>query len=263
MIHRGILHVHSTHSYDGKLNLTELRALLMEAGLSFACMTEHTDTLTAATAAVFVDECRALSDQQFVFVPGFEVPYKAAHVLHIGATHFHAPSANSPVDLAAWRRMAPFVVLAHPVRNQFSIDAALADVIDGIEVWNQQYEGKAGPRPRSLTLLARWRQKKSLVATGGIDLHRAEHLGSPYTSIALDALTEASIVAALSAGRYTFGHDTITVDARATYVVSLAMHVKSVASVAVIATGKWINALLATFGLRLPKRLRRAIRRRV
>lgn len=263
MTYRGILHVHSTHSYDGTLSLAELKALLVEAGLSFACMTEHTDTLTPEAAAAFVDACRRASDEQFVFVPGFEVPYQTAHVLHIGAAHFHTPIATSPDDLAAWRRTTPLVVLAHPVRNRFAIDAALAGVIDGIEVWNQQYEGKAGPRPRSLTLLAAWRLKKDLIATGGIDLHRAEHLGSPYTSVSLEALTEANIVAALSAGRYTFGHDTVTVDARATYAVSAAAYVKSAAAVTVIAAGKRVNALLAACGLRLPKRLTRAIRGRV
>ena len=78
---KGILHCHSTYSYDAKLSLPELKKLLQKKGLSFACMTEHTDELTKERAVAFVEECRSLSDGSFIFIPGFEVPYKHAHIL--------------------------------------------------------------------------------------------------------------------------------------------------------------------------------------
>ena len=182
MKYKGVLHIHSKHSYDGKVPLTELKKLFTEKGLSFACMTEHADTLTPKTAARFVAECRELSDESFVFVPGFEVPYKDAHILHIGATEFTSQFADKET-LKVWREKTSLVVLAHPVRNKFIIDEVMEGCIDGVEIWNQQYEGKVMARPRSMKLLRELRNKKSLIATGGLDLHRVEHMGSPITEI--------------------------------------------------------------------------------
>ena len=262
MKHIGALHLHSTHSYDGKLSLLELKQLFQKNGLSFACMTEHSDTLTAETAAVFVAECRALSDESFVFVPGFEVPYQQAHILHVGATQFVTAFADA-TTLRAWRQVTPLVVLAHPVRNNFVVDETLADCLDGVEVWNQHYDGKRAPRPRSFTLLSALRKKKPLIATGGIDLHRAEHFGSPLVQLELAELSETAVISALKAGQFTFGNNEYTSGAKAEAALPLSLRLKSALSIVVIMIGKNVNAALAAGGLSLPKPLKRFIRGRV
>lgn len=263
MIYRGLLHAHSTHSYDGKLSLTELKAEAMARGLSFICMTEHTDQMTPEGARAFVAECRSLSDQSFVFVPGFEVPYGYAHVLHFGATDFQTKGAENAAELTAWRRVTPLVVLAHPVRNAFVVDEPLRATIDGVEVWNQQYDGKAVPRTRSVALLEALRQEKPLLATGGVDIHRREHFGSPVTSIELPALSEVGILSALKRGQFSYGHEGYRVYATTTLRMSGWNRTVSFGSCAVIALGKLVNRTLARFGLRLPKTMTRAIRQRV
>ena len=263
MILTGVLHMHSTHSYDGKVPLPELKQLLMEQGVQFACMTEHTDTLDATSAAAFVRECRALSDESFVLVPGFEVPYKDTHVLHIGTDTFISAFADAAA-LQRWRAVASLVVLAHPVRNHFIVDDTLRTCLDGVEVWNQQYEGKTVPRPRSLQLLASLRsQKASLLATGGLDLHRTEHFGAPLTKLTATACSESAIVAALKSGAYTFGNAARTVDAKTAYQPSWWERLRSAQTVSVIVCGKWVNKQLAALGWSLPKRLKRFIRARV
>lgn len=262
-MYRGILHVHSTHSYDGKVSLPELKALLQKEGLSFACMTEHTDTLTPEAAELFVAECRTLSDASFVFVPGFEVPYGDAHVLHIGATRFQTAVAHTALELQAWREVASLVLLAHPVRNRFVVDEVLLGVIDGIEVWNQQYEGKRAPRTRSLALLKKLRHQKQLWGSGGVDFHRREHLGTPYTRMDITELTETAILAALKAGAYTFGSTTCSIGATEVWSVGFGARVQSAVSIFIIGSGKLVNAALARLGISLPKRLVRSIRGRV
>lgn len=262
MNYSGALHLHSTHSYDGKLSLSELKQLFQKNGLSFACMTEHSDTLTAQTAATFVAECRALSDESFVFVPGFEVPYKNAHVLHIGATTFVTAMADG-TTLREWRGVTPLVVLAHPVRNKFEVDQTLAECLDGVEVWNQHYDGKRAPRPHSFTLLDSLRKKKPLIATGGIDLHRAEHFGSPLLQLECTELSETSVIAALEAGQFTFGNSIYTYGANEVAALTLSLRIKSALSIFVIVVGKNVNAALAAGGLSLPKSLKRFIRGRV
>jgi hypothetical protein len=263
MMQQGILHVHSTHSYDGKVTLSELKTLLKAQGLSFACMTEHTDYLSAEAAALFVAECRALSDASFVFVPGFEVPYGRAHVHHLGATEFQTPVAKDETEIHAWRSVSPLVVLAHPVRNQFMVDTPLLAALDGVEVWNQQYEGKVAPRPQSVGLLKKLREHKPLLATGGIDLHRVEHLGSPYTTLDIPELTEAAILAALKAGAFRFGTETLSLGATEGITLSVRVRCTSLLARGVISSGKIVNTSLARLGIKLPKRLVKAIRGRV
>lgn len=265
MHYKGVIHMHSTHSYDGKMSLSELKQLLMSQGISFACMTEHTDTLTPEKAQAFVSECRDLSDDQFVFVPGFEVPYQNAHILHIGATECISQTADVE-QLKQWREVTPFVVLAHPVRNKFAVDQAMLDVIDGIEVWNQQYEGKKVPRVRSLKLLQALETKKvGLLATGGLDLHRKEHYGAPVTTLVAEALSTEKIIQALQTGAYTFGNEQVVLASFGTFKVGTknAIVVPSALSVGIIVFGKTVNKVLAMCGISLPKALREKIRSRV
>lgn len=255
----GALHLHSTHSYDGKLSLTELKSFLKERGVQFACMTEHTDYLSKEFAAAFVNECHELSDDTFLCIPGFEVPYKNAHVLHIGTTEFISSVANA-AQLQLWRKVSPLVLLAHPVRNSFVVDEPLLATIDGIEVWNQQYDGKALPRGKSIALLDTLRNQKPLLASGGLDFHRPEHFGSPLITLEANAFNTASIIDALKTGHYSFGSDAKQYHATGPIDFSIAEHTKSRVLTSIISFGKGLNALLAKVGLRLPARLRKAVR---
>ena len=262
MVLKGVMHVHSTHSYDGKVPLRELKELFVKEGLSFACMTEHSETLTSEAAAAFVTECRQLSDEHFIFIPGFEVPYKNAHVLHVGTTEFVCQFADA-ITLKEWREKASLVVLAHPVRNNFIVDEILEAQIDGVEIWNQQYEGKVTARPRSMQLLRTLRKRKPLIATGGLDLHRKEHFGSPALFVTAAALSETSILSAIKDGLFSIGNVTTKIEAKADWAPSAAEKRKSFFAILTIESGKKVNAILANLGVSLPKSLKRAIRSRV
>ena len=253
----GVLHMHSTHSYDGSVPLAELKELLKNRGVTFACMTEHTDNLDSERVQDAVDECKRLSDKSFLFIPGFEVPYKQTHVLMLGATHFISQKADAS-QLRAWADEAKFVILAHPQRNRFIVDDALLSVINGLEVWNQQYDGKKVPRLHSLILLRTLRETKcELLATGGVDLHRREHIGMPVVSVECDALTEEAIFQGLKAGAYTFGGSQ-SVPAMGEWEKGkmFSYQMTSILSTSVI----FWDAFFALFGIKLPKGLRQAIR---
>ena len=169
---KGVAHVHSTYSYDGKENLSDLKAFLQKEGITFCFLSEHTDKLTIEEAQLFVQECKALSGSQFVFVPGFEVPYKDAHVLLLGTEAFLGQVADEHM-LAQWAGRSALTILAHPVRNRFVVDQTLRSAIDGVEIWNQQYDGKLVPRPHSAQLLRSLQeQNEGLFALGGLDFHR-------------------------------------------------------------------------------------------
>jgi len=261
----GVLHMHSTHSYDGKVSLATLKELLMAEGISFACMSEHTDELTPEGADAFVAECAALSDTQFCFIPGFEVPYKDAHILMLGCTEFYGQVADA-AQLRAWREAAQLTLLAHPVRNRFLLDEPMRDVIDGVEIWNQQYDGKRAPRQRAYDLLAKLRTERTgLIATGGLDLHRPEHLTFPRVTLEASSCTQSALMKELQRGRFTFGNTHYTVPAKGEWARAgtLSVRMQSACSICVIGLGKRMNRALAALGLSFPKWLTRAIRSRV
>jgi predicted metal-dependent phosphoesterase TrpH len=263
---RGVLHCHSNYSYDGKLSLLEIKSLCLENGVQFVCMTEHTDELTQEQAKTFVDECKRLSDDSFVFIPGFEVPYGRAHVLMIGATEFLGTYAPDIPALKQWTVRAPFTILAHPVRNRFDVSDELLEEINGLEVWNQQYEGKRVPRTRSLKLYEVLRKKKqTLVATGGIDFHRKEHFGAPLITLNISEFTETAIIEKMKGGAFMVssnqGHFYGTLpNARE---LQKAHQCESALTVVIIVVGKLTNKILKSLGLSLPRSLKERIRRQV
>jgi predicted metal-dependent phosphoesterase TrpH len=262
----GIIHAHSSYSYDAKMSLAEIKALCQKNNIRFVCMTEHTDELTKERAEEFIRECDALSDESFCFIPGFEVPFGHAHVLMIGARNFYGNYARTPEELRAWTHGAPFVVLAHPVRNAFQVSDVLLKEIDGLEVWNQQYEGKYVPRSRSLVLFEELREKKpTLVAAGGVDFHRAPHFGAPLITLNVPSLTEDSVIEKLKMGAFRVHSEKASFYGvlpnahalRRTHLLS------SARSVTIITLGKWVNSLMARLGLSFPKKLTQFVRSRV
>jgi predicted metal-dependent phosphoesterase TrpH len=262
----GILHCHSTYSYDAKLSLSELRDECIARGVQFVCMTEHVDELIPERAEAFVRECETLSDDRFRFIPGFEVPYRSAHVLMIGCRSFYKNYAPTMVELIPWVEAASFVVLAHPVRNDFMVDDGLLASLDALEVWNQQYEGKRVPRVRSLRLLEALRKRKDVLwGTGGVDLHRTEHFGSPYTTLDVHELTEAAILEKLTAGAF------VVSSAQSTFFGTLPNteeliqkhRFESALSISIIVLGKFVNKTLAAMGLSFPKSLKQLVRKRL
>ena len=263
----GILHCHSNYSYDAKLSLRELKELFQKNGVQFVCMTEHADELTKDRAAAFVRECDELSDDSFRFIPGFEVPYgKGTHVLMIGMREFFGSYAPDSDALRVWTRRAPFVVLAHPVRNRFKVDDGLLAQLHGLEVWNQQYEGKRVPRVRSLKLFTRLKKKReTLVATGGIDFHRTEHMGAPLTHLHVETLTEEAILEKLKTGAFTVTGTSVLVYGTCPNTAELiAKHrLESHLSVTVIVLGKFVNKMLAILGIALPRTFRQFVRKSI
>ena len=237
----------------------------MHQGITFCCLTEHTDQMTVAQAQLFVQECRSLSGSQFVFIPGFEVPYKDAHILFIGSELLLGQQADA-ASLTEWKQRSVLTILAHPVRNRFEVDDALKSVLDGVEIWNQQYDGKLVPRPRAAELLRTLQESNgSLIATGGLDLHRKEHFGAPVFKIEVGHVTASDILAALKSHAYVFGNRKVEVAPVGLWRGSgtVPHNVLSFISISVIVLGKGVNRLLARFGWSLPRSLKQFVRSRV
>ena len=62
---RGVAHIHSTYSFDGKLALAEVARFLQGKGLQFALMAEHTEGLEPQRIREFIDECHGAFQRTF------------------------------------------------------------------------------------------------------------------------------------------------------------------------------------------------------
>jgi len=257
---KGVLHIHSTYSYDGKESLGDLKKIFIDRGYSFACMSEHTEQLSEDQARRYIDECRALSDDHFLFVPGFEIAFKDAHVLVYGVREWVGES-HSVRAIASYKAQGAHVVLAHPHRNKFQLYPELVSLVDGVEVWNSQYDGKQVPRTTSL----RMQKKVGLSACCGIDFHRKEHVGGPALMFdTMNSLSVQTVVALLQSGAYAFGDASLRISASGKFLVgrsTLVMSLVSMVSIAVIRIGKACSSVFAKTGIRIPEGVRMGIRK--
>ena len=200
---RGIVHVHSLYSYDGKHSLSEIAREARGAGLSFVCIAEHSDTLDSARVGDLVAECASLTSPDFVIVPGIEFTcHGGLHLLGFGVRSYD--SSRDPMALSRFiRREGGVAVLAHPFRKAYDIPTGFLDSIDGIEVWNGSYDGSLVPNSRALDLYVRARRTNPrLVACVGNDLHRLVNIRKLALEMRLETLGAEAIVNALREGAF-------------------------------------------------------------
>jgi hypothetical protein len=167
----GAVHVHSTYS-DGEFTLTELRAILSEAGCTFVCLADHAEAFTQDRLAAYHSECEHLSDPQFLMLPGLEYECRRRmHILGLGITSpVHSDDPEEVIRHVA--DCGGLSVIAHPKDDAFGWIESFQILPDGIEVWNSKYDGRYAPRPWTFRLLHRLQERRAgLRAYYGQDLH--------------------------------------------------------------------------------------------
>ena len=109
MVRSGIIHVHSTFSYDGEHTLAELASFGKKCGYSFIGMAEHSDTFDDAKMKALVEECGRLSDGEFLMIAGIEFSCEGSlHLIGLGIRQF--TSARDPIVVARFIRDRKSVV---------------------------------------------------------------------------------------------------------------------------------------------------------
>jgi hypothetical protein len=96
-------------------------------------------------------------------------------------------------------------------------------------------------------------------------LHRTEHFGPPLVTLNVDSFTEDAILEKLCNGAFTVHSDRTRFFGTLPNIEELrhAHRLESHLSVSVIVLGKWVNKILASVGLTLPKSLKQIVRRRL
>jgi len=220
---QGTFHFHSTYSHDGKSTLPEIASALQKLNLSFCVMTDHFEDFDAAKFDRYIEQLKETSQSSgFIFIPGIEVHLSGIDTILFPVQNYEDVARFESEGVESQPPM--FKVLAHPSKYHFGeIATHLAKYrLDGIELWNQQADGRHMPP------LAFWEQFKSLTQSCnykfffGCDLHSANLTVANVLSLRLPGCrTSEAVVNALTSGNFisrnnptgiSFGNESIEFD---------------------------------------------------
>src|SRR5438552_594309 len=143
---RGVLHVHSIFS-DGEESLERLVKTFIDAGMSFAAVSDHAEVFDEQRMQEYVALCDSLSSDRFLVIPGLEFALKGGsiHILGYGITRrVRFTHMDELVD--GIHDAGGVAVLAHPPTGSINMIGSIRSKLDGIEIWNGRYDGTVAPR---------------------------------------------------------------------------------------------------------------------
>lgn len=199
---KAALHVHSTYS-DGEFTLAELKELFSANGCSVVGMTDHAELFDRPKLADYVSECKALSDNRFLFLCGLEFGCEQQmHMLGYGTT-VPAQTQDPQKVIRHIEENQGLAVIAHPKDSMFSWIETFNVLPCGIETWNSKYDGRYAPRPGTFELVQRLRTRRpDIRAFYGQDLHWKNQFRGLLTELKCDSLNRGEILNALAGGKY-------------------------------------------------------------
>jgi len=238
------MHIHSTYSYDGKSSVQEIRETAKSRGYTFALFAEHSEGFDHGKMRDLVNECRELSDEEMILVPGLEIDCDfGRHVLALGVKECIV-SEKPDLVLEEIKEKGGIAVLPHPVIYRFRSFFTNIQHLDGVEIWNSRYDGGA-PNPKVFDLLQTLRDENEAVyAFGGQDLHDVAEMDDLCLALDLEYINECEILAKLKKGAFQIqrrrtvidSHGSITRSQRLFFDLSssvrMALHKKN---------SKWVN----------------------
>jgi len=202
---RGLIHIHTTYSYDGTLSLPDFVHLVKTRHYDFIILTEHAEDFDDKKMQLLVNECSNVSDDAFIAIPGLEFNINGIHILGIGIENYI--QETEPEELI--RKIHEnngLAILAHTV-DYTAIPYTKVKGVDLIEIWNPRYGERLAPSRASLKVLHEFRiLKKTYSATGGLDLHTMKDLVPLYQQVFSDRLTRSDILNSLKGGEFTTIH---------------------------------------------------------
>lgn len=199
---KGAIHTHSTYS-DGEFTLRQLCEVFRAAGCSFVCVTDHAEYFSSASLESYIQECKKLSDGQFILIPGLEFNCDdRMHILSYGAPAL-AGSTDPQEVIRHIQRFGGLAVIAHPRDSAFPRIESFETLPDGIEAWNSKYDGRYAPRPAVFDLLLRLQKRKpEMRAYYGQDLHWKKQFRGLLNVLPLAAPDRARILQAFARGDF-------------------------------------------------------------
>src|SRR5216684_2426706 len=212
----GTFHFHSTYSHDGKNTLSEIASALSGSGFSFCVMTEHFEDFDVVKFDRYVREAKEVTESSgFLLIPGIEVDLSGLHTIVFPVTEYAEIARFGSGGQNSERPI--FKVLAHPSKYSFEKVARHIEKykINGIELWNQQADGRHMPPMDFLERLHGQPWRNQCRYFFGCDLHSANLTASNVISVAAGRdRTPGTVVRALIEGDFVSSNSPTGIDYR-------------------------------------------------
>lgn len=233
----GDVHVHSSHSHDGKNTITELSKKAKKLGFSYLVITDHSHSITDKEDWEKVEEeCKRNIDQNFICMFGEEVScdafnrpdggydFDSSHLLSYniskpigskGPINDRWPDVPDPRDAVdVVHKQGGFCFAAHSFGtkvmgyrwNEWN------NIPDGLVIWSYVHNGDKEPNKDAL----KWWQKllnesKAVYGIGDSDAHSIDELGHVWTWVLSDSLEPQKIHDSLAHGNIVFSNGPFSV----------------------------------------------------
>ncbi len=202
---KGLFHVHSNYSFDGKCSLLELVAFCKRKHLGFVVLTEHAEDFSKSKMQSYVKECMSCSNEETILLPGLEFGFKEypeLHLLGIGIKEY-IPTDDISTTVDKIHLQGGLAIIAHPSRNGYFVPEGVIEKIDGLEIWNAAYDSRYLPNHKSLKLYNNIRKKNyTLNAFSGMDMHDIRYYKEMILLINAKAKDENELLALIKKGQY-------------------------------------------------------------
>jgi hypothetical protein len=210
---RGVAHVHSTYSFDGRLTLAELAEFFAKRGIHFVLMSEHMESLDAEKLRSFIADCGTYSGDSFLLIPGIEIDDLNALFYNVQPLTGWRDCRDLAGQLAAGGAL---VGVSHPVKIRTEIPDITKSLVEGVEIWNSRHDGKMALDGRNVRYWRSLRRRagRDLAPLCGIDFHDKSDFARLFLEVQCESLDAQCIMAAVRAKRYriTLGEKPIPLD---------------------------------------------------
>ena len=194
-VFKGSIHIHSTYSFDGSLNLARLRDAYVSHGFDFLILSEHQEDFSPQRYKELVSTCKSLTRADFLLIPGLEFHNEAVAV-H-GLYEYPGDGLTMLEFLTLARSQGAFNVLVHPSNLSKLPPRDILQQLHAVEVWNVRYDGSRFPSLRNLFIWRCLSRKYALSPIFGIDFHKKEGIGTTWLQVGLDTLSSKDLLNAL------------------------------------------------------------------
>ncbi|MCD6367943.1 MAG: ATP-grasp domain-containing protein [Candidatus Aenigmarchaeota archaeon] len=168
---KGLFHVHSNYSHDGKLSLTEIKKLSIKNGYKFVILTDHAEDFDQKKWMKYVKECKKLSDEKFVFIPGMEISsYDGPHIILVNPKRYtNSKILTNVVEYVKKNKI--FWGIAHIRESDWKILESIKEPPSFIEVWNSKYHGYSTSLSNLIRFRRFYRTSYHTIGICGNDIH--------------------------------------------------------------------------------------------
>jgi predicted metal-dependent phosphoesterase TrpH len=183
------LHVHSTHSGDGRQTVEEIIARCRELGVGAVAISDHN------TFKAHQGEVRSIPG--LIIIPAVEVTSLGGHINALGVSELIPRDRGVGETIERIHAAGGIAVAVHPYRKWSGLGEknVIEHRFDAVEVAN-------GRSKRSGNLAAgRLARRLGSAEVGGSDAHESPSIGRAYTEVPEDCRNQEDVIRAIIEGR--------------------------------------------------------------